>query len=76
MLPPTDLSDESSPTAVFIITGVVALLYAIATSYTPEPKPARAKPADQLERSASDSSNRTDGSSSESPNNERSRRSL
>jgi hypothetical protein len=31
-------SDESSPTAVFIITGVVALLYAIATRYSPEPR--------------------------------------
>jgi hypothetical protein len=68
-------SDESSPTAVFIISGVVALLYAIATSYVPEPKPARTKPADQLARSESDSSKRTAGSSSESPNKERSRRS-
>jgi len=72
-------SDETSPTAVFMVTGVLALLYAIGTRYSPEPKPPREPrrpPSDQLERSASDSSNRTEGSSSESPNNERSRRSL
>jgi hypothetical protein len=71
-------SDETAPTAVFMVTGVLALLYAIATRYSPEPKPAREprrQPSDQLERSASASSNRTDGSSSESPNSERSRRS-
>ena len=72
-------SDETSPTAVFMVTGVLALLYAIGTRYSPEPRPSREprrQPSDQLERSASDSSNRTEGSSSESPNNERSRRSL
>jgi hypothetical protein len=71
-------SSETAPTAVFMITGVLALLYAIATRYTPEPRPPREPrrpPADQLERSDSDSSNRTAGSSSESPNSERSRRS-
>jgi VIT1/CCC1 family predicted Fe2+/Mn2+ transporter len=72
-------SDETNPTAVFMVTGVLALLYAIGTRYSPEPKPARESrttPAsDQLDRSASDSSNRTDGSSSASPNSERSRRS-
>jgi hypothetical protein len=65
-------SDESAPTAVFIITGVVGLLYAIATRYTPEAKPAS---RGQVERSASASSNRADGSSSASPSSERSRRS-
>ena len=72
-------SDETAPTAVFMVTGVLALLYAIGTRYSPEPKPPREprrQRSDQLERSASDSSNRTEGSSSESPSNERSRRSL
>jgi hypothetical protein len=71
-------SNESSPTAVFIVTGVLSLLYAIATSYTPEPRPPRHErrpAADQVDRSASESSNRADGSSSESPSSERSRRS-
>jgi VIT1/CCC1 family predicted Fe2+/Mn2+ transporter len=71
-------SSETNPTAVFIVTGVLGLLYAIATRYTPEPKPSRkerAKPSGQVERSASESSNRADESSSESPSNERSRRS-
>ncbi|HEX4691863.1 MAG TPA: hypothetical protein VH276_14305 [Solirubrobacteraceae bacterium] len=74
-------SNETAPTAVFMVTGVLALLYAIATRYSPERKPPREPrrqpPAgDQLERSASDSSNRADGSSSASPSSERSRRSL
>jgi hypothetical protein len=71
-------SDETNPTAVFIVTGVLGLLYAIATRYTPEPRPSRKerRPAgDQLDRSASESSKRADGSSSESPSSERSRRS-
>ena len=72
-------SDETAPTAVFMVTGVLALLYAIATRYSPEPKPSREsrrRPTEgQLERSASDNSNRADGSSSESPSSERSRRS-
>jgi hypothetical protein len=71
-------SNESSPTAVFIVTGVLSLLYAIATRYTPEPRPPRHErrpAADQVDRSASESSNRADGSSSESPSSERSRRS-
>src|SRR4051812_45408706 len=42
-------SDETSPTAAFLIIGVLALLYAIATRYTPEPKPRAG-----VERSASD----------------------
>jgi hypothetical protein len=63
-------SDETNPTAVFIVTGVLTLLYAIATRYTPEPKP-----RGQVDRSASDSSKRADGSSSASPSSERSRRS-
>jgi hypothetical protein len=65
-------SGESNPTAVFIITGVLSLLYAIATRYTPEPRPPR---KGQLDRSASESSNRAEGSSSASPSSERSRRS-
>jgi hypothetical protein len=44
-------SDESDPTAVFIVTGVLALLYAIATRYTPEPRergrPRRAREPEQ-----------------------------
>jgi hypothetical protein len=67
-------SDETNPTAVFLISGVLALLYAIATRYTPEPRPAR-RDRGQLDRSASESSKRADGSSSESPSSERSRRS-
>jgi hypothetical protein len=68
-------SDETNPTAVFLVSGVFALLYAIATRYTPDAKPARER-TDRLDRSASDSSKRTDGSSSVSPSSERSRRSL
>ena len=71
-------SDESNPTAVFLVTGVVAILYAIATRYTPEARPAREsrRPApDRVPRSGSDGSERAGGSSSESPSPKRSRRS-
>jgi hypothetical protein len=71
-------SDDGTATAVFIVTGVVALLYGIATRYTPESRDRSRTARDgtpALDRSASDSSNRAEASSSASPSSERSRRS-
>jgi hypothetical protein len=49
-------SDESTPTAVFIVAGVLDLLFAIATRFTPEPRTPRRPRGDSTRTPASSSS--------------------